>query len=326
MSAAQHSDILALGYLVVASDELENWKAFAGQTLGMEVVDSTASRTAFRMDERSQRWIIVSDPQPTRYTIGWEASCSGALDRVAACMEAIGVRVKRGSHSLATERMVGDLIEFDDPAGNRVEVFVDPVVLDRPLRPGRAHSGFRTELLGMGHVVLTSPDLDKMMTFYDALGFRLSDYQIKPFKAYFYHINARHHSLALIEQPFSGIHHVMVEHQMLDDVGQGLDVAKVNGHQIGVTLGRHTNDHMTSFYVQSPSPFLVECGWGGLTLNPDTWEVCELLGGPSLWGHDRSWLSPEKFAEAEAMRLDLAAKGVRAPVHALSGFFDYTTK
>lgn len=324
MSVIGSSDIMALGYLVVASDDLDGWKAFAGQTLGMEVVDKSASRAAFRMDGRSQRLMIEAAPQATLYTIGWEATCREALDRISVYMEAIGVQIRRGTKSLSAERMVGDLIEFDDPAGNRIEVFVDPIVLDQPLRLGRAHSGFRTGLLGMGHVVLTSPDLDRMMIFYENLGFRLSDYQINPFKAYFYHINARHHSLALIEQPFAGIHHVMVEHQMLDDVGQGYDVANANGHQIGVTLGRHTNDHMTSFYVQSPSPFLVECGWGGLTIDPANWKACELECGPSLWGHDRSWLSPEKFAEAKALRLNLAAKGVRAPVHVLSGYFDET--
>ena len=38
------------------------------------------------------------------------------------------------------------------------------------------------------------------MAFYvDVLGFGLSDYITKPFRAYFFHVNARHHSLALIE-------------------------------------------------------------------------------------------------------------------------------
>ncbi|MEN9923894.1 MAG: hypothetical protein RL268_20 [Pseudomonadota bacterium] len=326
MSAMNDSDIVALGYLVVSTGELEAWKAFAGRTLGMEVVDAAAGMAAFRMDDRAQRLVVTSNSQPTRYTIGWEARRSEVLDQIAARLEGIGVNVRRGTRAEAAERMVGDLIRFGDPAGNCVEVFVDAAIIDSPVRYGRSHSGFRTGAMGLGHVVLTSPDLEKMMGFYEALGFHLSDYQINPFKAYFYHINARHHSLALIEQPFTGIHHVMIEHLMLDDVGQGLDVAKANGNQISVTLGRHTNDHMTSFYVQSPSPFLIECGWGGLSLDHDNWEVCELTGGPSLWGHDRSWLSPEKFAEAEKMRLGLAAKGTRAPVHVLSGYFDCTSQ
>ena len=64
------------------------------------------------------------------------------------------------------------------------------------------------------------------MAFYvDVLGFGLSDYIEKPFRAYFFHINARHHSLALIETGKNGMHHLMVELFSLDDVGQAYDIA-----------------------------------------------------------------------------------------------------
>ena len=70
---------------------------------------------------------------------------------------------------------------------------------------------------------------------------------------------------------------------MFDDIGQGYDVMVANDHKIGVTLGRHTNDLMTSFYVNSPSPFMVECGWGGLEIDPSNWRPVELTDGASLW-------------------------------------------
>ena len=211
-----------------------------------------------------------------------------------------------------------DLITFPDPAGNRVEVFCEPVLLDTPFVPGRTHSGFRTGSLGLGHVVLITPNIDEMKGFYhDLLGFRISDYMFKPFHAYFFHINKRHHNLALIEHEQNGIHHIMLEYTMFDDVGQGYDVMVANDHKIGVTLGRHTNDLMTSFYVNTPSPFMVECGWGGLEIDPSDWQPVELTDGASLWGHDRSWLSPERFEEAKQMRIAAAAKGMRAPVNVM---------
>jgi len=44
------------------------------------------------------------------------------------------------------------------------------------------------------------------MAFYvDVLGFRLCDHIEKPFRAYFFHVNPRHHSPALIETSNSGI-------------------------------------------------------------------------------------------------------------------------
>ena len=72
--------------------------------------------------------------------------------------------------------------------------------------PGRSISGFRTGPLGLGHVVLTGRSTSTpVLPFYvDVLGFGLSDYIAQPFRAYFFHVNARHHTLALIETGTNG--------------------------------------------------------------------------------------------------------------------------
>lgn len=312
-------DIESLGYLIVASDALDDWRSFAGPGLGMQAVDKSKNTIAFRMDNRAQRLVITDAPRPARYTIGWQATSMQALDRIGSRLESAGVTVLQGDRATVAERMVGDLITFQDPVGNCIEIFCDPVIVDTPFTPGRTHAGFRTGSLGLGHVVLTAKTLEQMLPFYrDILGFGISDYQLSPFHAYFLHINQRHHSLALIEHSETGIHHLMLEHTMLDDVGQGYDVVQANNHEIAVSLGRHSNDFMTSFYVKSPSPFMVECGWGGRDIDPSNHQSVELIEGPSLWGHDRYWLSPEKFAEAKQLRLKAAADGLRAPVNVLS--------
>ena len=140
----------------------------------------------------------------------------------------------------------------------------------------------------------------------------------KPFRAYFFHINARHHSLALIETGKNGMHHLMVELFSLDDVGQSYDVA-LSQERVNVTLGRHTNDLMTSFYAKTPASFMVECGWGGREVNPATWQPFEMHQGPSLWGHERLWLSEQDRATAREMRLRAASDGFRAPVQVIDG-------
>jgi hypothetical protein len=52
------------------------------------------------------------------------------------------------------------------------------------------------------------------------------------------------------------------------------------------TLGRHTNDYMTSFYVNTPSALFVEYGWGGRMIDPEARQPHETFDGPSLCGHD----------------------------------------
>ena len=91
--------------------------------------------------------------------------------------------------------------------------------------------------------------------------------------------------------------------------------------RVGVTLGRHTNDLMTSFYAKTPSSFMVECGWGGREIDPPTWQPFELKDGPSLWGHERVWLPPKDRETAREMRMRAATEGLRAPVQVMEGNF-----
>ena len=112
---------------------------------------------------------------------------------------------------------------------------------------------------------------------------------------------------------------MMVELFSLDDVGQAYDIALTQPESIGSTFGRHTNDHVTSFYSWSPSGFMVEYGWGGRLVEPGNWTAEEYTSGPSLWGHDRAWLPEEKRAEARAMRMKNAEDGLRQPVQVIEG-------
>jgi hypothetical protein len=111
----------------------------------------------------------------------------------------------------------------------------------------------------------------------------------------------------------------MVEHFSLDDVGQGLDLALGEEGRLAVSLGRHCGDYMTSFYTHTPSGFMIEHGWGGRLIDPATWQATERQEGPSLWGHDRSWMPTEDRAKARKLCIDNADKGLRQPVQVIEG-------
>ena len=310
----------ALGYVGIRTKKLEDWSAYATRFLGLQLVDRSRNALAFRMDDRKQRIVVEAEQGEGPSFYGWEVENAKALDDLAARLERSGVSIARGSRALADERRVKDLIVFSDPIGNRLEIFHGAEIATDPFRPGRAISGFRTGALGMGHAVLTAERLDEVLPFYqDVLGFKASDYILKPFKAYFFHVNPRHHSLAFIDTGKNGIHHLMMETCYLDDVGQAYDLALRKPEMIGTTLGRHVNDEVTSFYSWSPSEFLVEYGWGGRTIEPATWTPHERTEGPSLWGHDRSWLSDEAREEARSMRIKVAEAGGRVPLNVMAG-------
>jgi 2,3-dihydroxybiphenyl 1,2-dioxygenase len=309
----------SLGYIGFRSKDLSDWAGYATGLLGLERIDKARSKLAFRMDNRRQRIIVDAEPGDPLGYLGWEMADAAALHAIAARLEAAGVLVAHGSRALAEERHVADLITLQDPVGNRLELFYGAEAASEPFKPGRNISGFRTGPLGLGHVVMHAINTDEMVKFYGALlGFRLTEYYSSPFKATFMHLNPRHHSLAFIETGKSALHHIMMELYSFDDVGQGYDIAQAE-KRVATTLGRHTSDYITSFYSWTPSNFMIEYGWGARDIEIQNWKAHERKEGPSIWGHDRTWLSDEDQSEARGLRLKNASEGYRRPLQVMEG-------
>jgi 2,3-dihydroxybiphenyl 1,2-dioxygenase len=311
--------VQALGYLGISTQDIDGWSDFATRQLGLQLVDRSTSCCSFRMDDRRQRVIVDKERPDSERFFGWEVADAASLEALAEKLEAASVAVRREPASLADQRFVRDLISFRDPAGNRLEVFYGPLLADTPFAPGRSISGFRTGVEGMGHVVLMVADFEAALAFYqDLLGFQISDYMRTP-RICFLHVNARHHSLALFEHPRQGIHHLLVELYSLDDVGQGYDIARAQADRVKVSLGRHNNDYMTSFYLQTPSNFLVEYGWGGREVDVATWQPIEMSTLASFWGHEG--LRQAVHGEAPLPE-PLLPEGRRAPLQVMKGNYE----
>ena len=74
-----------------------------------------------------------------------------------------------------------------------------------------------------------------------------------------------------------------------------------HGAPESATLGKHTNDEMTSFYMQTPSGFDLEVGCDGLVIDPASWEPTAHKT-ISEWGHEWAWQKAmaEEAAKAAA--------------------------
>ena len=314
-------DIQGLGYVGVRAKSLEDWTSFGTKFLGMQLTDRSAKSLALRMDDRKQRVVVSEDGGEGVGFYGWEVADAATLQSFAATAgEGRGAGRARLARARRRAPGQGPDRALRSARQPRSRSSTAPRPPPTPFKPGRSISGFRTGPLGMGHAVLHVKDINDAVPFYrDVLGFRLSDYMLRPFNAYFFHANPRHHSIAFIETGRNATHHLMVELFSLDDVGQCYDLALGEQDRIGVTLGRHINDEVTSFYSNSPSGFMVEYGWGGRVIDVDTWQTEEVTFGPSMWGHDRLWMTPEKRAEARAIRIEAAASGLRKPVNVIDG-------
>lgn len=283
--------ITGLGYLCVESPEAKEWERFGPEVLGMALTDDPLGRSdtvVLTVDDRPGRVQVSAGEQNRLRCIGWELRSSDAFEAAVAELEQAGTPVQRGSDEDRVRAQVRDLARFTDPAGLHHEIFWGQLVVPGSFRPGRAMSGFLTEGQGLGHVVLVVPDLEQSLAFYKSvLGFVVSDeIDLAGNRVVFFHVNPRHHTLALMGIPgLRGLHHLMVQTNSLDDVGTAHDLCQDRGLPLAMTLGRHTNDHMLSFYVRSPSGFEVEYGWGASTVDDDdSWTVTHMVS-PSIWGH-----------------------------------------
>ena len=140
----------------------------------------------------------------------------------------------------------------------------------------------------------------------DLLGFRLSDHIDFPNggQGVFLHCNGRHHSMAFgqLEGRKLGIGHIMMEVTDLDAVGRAYDKVLDGAAPLYSSLGRHTNDKMTSFYCGSPSGLGIEFGTGGIIIDDDVWRPTR-YSEAHYWGHKRS---PQRAASESAAPVPVA--------------------
>lgn len=284
--------VAGLGYIGVHATEPNEWLTFGTDVLGMvPATKAPEGAIALRLDDRRWRVAVHQSSTPGLAYIGWE--CAGIADWEAAvaAIEAHGVAVKIGSDDEAADRAVQGLASFSAPGGHDTEIFYGQEFDPHFVSPLGVQ--FLTEGVGMGHAVLTVPpsDYEEAAEFYQrALGFRVTEYlRMGPNSVTFMHCNRRHHSLGLAGVGSApGFHHFMIEATSIDDVGRCWDRCSDGDVPIMLTIGRHSDDRMFSFYMVSPSGFGIEYGADGRLIDPDSWSVLSMaanLRDGELWGH-----------------------------------------
>jgi biphenyl-2,3-diol 1,2-dioxygenase len=257
------ASVSQLGYLGLNVNDLGEWERFATELLGLEVVDKTPQGFFMRMDEYHHRFIVQQGEGDDVAFIGWEVADQTALQELNSQLNSSGIETTAGSADEARARGVLELLRFKDPSGIPSEAYFGPLMNFRePFKSLRPLSGFVTGTMGLGHIVIRVDSAARSLHFYrDVLGMRISDFIElqrshrlgKQVSLTFMHCNPRHHSVAFGEIPVQKrLLHFMLQAKTLDDVCSTMYLAQDRGIPISASLGRHTNDHMVSFYMRSP--------------------------------------------------------------------------
>ena len=259
--------------------------------IGLVPGEPAGGAVTWRNDGKAHRVILQPGPANDAAFVGFETADADVL---AATVERLRVAGFAVTDSADTEaRRVEQIARVDAPWGVPVELVNGLAAASTPYSSPLMPGGFLTEGVGFGHVVLATTAFDESLRFVEALGLVQSDWLEMEIAAgielevRFLHCNERHHTLALAKAPFElpqKLHHLMVETNDRDDVGAAFDRAWATDLPIPNGLGRHDNDGMFSFYVQSPAGFQVEVGHGARVIT-DGWDDNRRYYRISAWGH-----------------------------------------
>jgi 3,4-dihydroxy-9,10-secoandrosta-1,3,5(10)-triene-9,17-dione 4,5-dioxygenase len=263
----------SLGYLRFRSPRLEEWRTFGRDVLGLMCVEEADGAIGFRIDEHPSRLVILPAEEKSVEAMGYQVRDARELAELVEAIEKFGLTVTAGSPEEAAARHVAEFVRFTDPGGTPVELYHCPIRDHVPVVTPHV-SGFVTGDMGMGHAVISTPDFPATHAFYtEVLGIRERNYMhSKGRHLWFLSPNPRHHTL-----------HFMLQVRSIDDVGRALDRIEEHGTPMMLTLGRHTNDEMLSFYVYTPDGYAVEYGCEGPRCDEDgpTYAITK----SSFWGH-----------------------------------------
>jgi 2,3-dihydroxyethylbenzene 1,2-dioxygenase len=263
--------VTELGYMGLGVSDLEAWKKFARDVVGLEVVDEgEGDRCYLRMDYWHHRIVLHRDEADDLAYLGFRVAGAEEFLETQKQLADAGIEFRVGSIEEAEERRVLEVLKLADPDGNPIEIFHGPLVrFAKPFHPGRGmHGRFVTGEGGLGHCIVRERDPDAAVRFYQALGMRGGvEYKFgkgaRSLQLRFMHCNTRDHSVAFgIGSPVKRLNHMMLEVDNLDDVGLTHELVRKAKIPVHIQLGKHSNDHMYSFYFRSPSGFMIEYGYG----------------------------------------------------------------
>ncbi|HVV35116.1 MAG TPA: VOC family protein [Acidimicrobiales bacterium] len=276
---------IELGYLVIEVPDPDILTPVLRDVVGLMPGDAP---NTWRNDDKAQRVIVQAGAANDAVAVGIEAVDAAAFDAVVARTGATP------DASLAAARRVKRLARTRAPWGVDVEIVLGLADAPTPFHSDFAPGGFLTDGVGFGHAVFATAAFDESVAFLvDGLGFEQSDWlemELAPgieLEVRFFHCNPRHHTIALAKAPFDlpqKLHHMMFELKERDDVGKAFDRLWATDLGIPNGLGRHPNDGMFSFYLQTPAGFQIEVGHGARVVGDD-WDDNHKYSAISAWGH-----------------------------------------
>ncbi len=308
-----------MGYVIVESNKLEEWRRFLKQGLGLHLEDETDQLLAFRIDEHARRFIVRKGPAEDFVALGWQVDDDAVMQEILHRLDTRQISVDTGSAAEAADRGVLSFLRVLGPKELSIELFTEAKKSATPL--DMLTSGFVTGASGLGHVAITSKQPEKVLRFWQEIfDARLSDRVSQKLAGVmldvaFLRLNERHHSVAVaatrglrLDPIRTRCQHMNMVAASFNDVSAAFERLRDLGYEMAHEIGQHPNDREISFYVFSPSGFEIELGCDALKVDESSWKTAQ-YNAISTWGH-----RPERDSALDKLQLNLGnfGRGMRS--------------
>lgn len=239
-------EITRIGHLALVSPDVDRLVSYYTDVLGFDVTGRGEAGSVHLTPELVHHAVTVL-PGAERGLDHLAFQIAGPLDEARDRLGELGITAERRSDA---EPGISELLEIHDLDGNRIQLYSEIESRDA-LGP----SAMRPQKLG--HVCYFVNDVQKTTEFYEALGFRWSDWMGDFFV--FLRCNSDHHALNLLRSENNRrLHHIGYELRDWPHVQQACDLLARNDLPLVWGPGRHGPGHNLFTYHHDPDGNVVE--------------------------------------------------------------------
>jgi 2,3-dihydroxy-p-cumate/2,3-dihydroxybenzoate 3,4-dioxygenase len=248
-------------YVRLGTRDLDAASRYAETVLGLEPAERNRGSRYFRSDARDHTLVyFVGDPRD--HTAGFEVADVAALDAAAAEIETQGLPVRRGTRSECDARRCAELVHFNDPSGNAIDLIAGADRSSNPYRPSR-----QAGITGFSHIGLRTSDPKRDEGFWTRIcSARVSD---RIGDAPLLRIDQVHHKIALFPSTYPGVQHVNHQVESVDDVMRAYYFLRERGVRIVFGPGRHPTSSAIFLYFEGPDGMVYEYSTGVRTITDE---------------------------------------------------------
>ena len=248
-------------YLRIGTSNLDSAIEFATRIVGLQLVGRDGKAAYFRSDNTAVRGdtrdhtLVYVEGDPSDHAIGFDLRNAEEFDDAGAQLERAGHSVHYGTQQECELRRVRQMLSFNDPTGNRIEVVA------RPFHTGlRYHPARGAGITHFSHIGLRTSNAPRDEAFWTRLlNARVSDWIGD---APLLRINTIHHTLALFPSPNPGVQHINHQVEDIDDVMRSYYFLREKGVKIVFGPGRHATSSAVFLYFEGPDKMVYEYSVG----------------------------------------------------------------